>query len=107
MKLKKKDLAERLAARQGICKKEAAVFLENLMDIIKEEVCKGNSIELMYFGTFYLWKRTSHLAPHRPQVRPDELQERLSLGFRPGSCLRACMNGPASAADEGSGAPDA
>lgn len=93
MKLKKKDLAERLALKQGVSQKQALAFLETFMDTVKEEVCKGNSIELMCFGTFYLWKRTAHISPKRVSERPDEEQQRISLSFRPGQLLRQSING--------------
>lgn len=93
MKLTKKDLAARLADKQGIYQKDATAFLESFMDIVREEVCRGNTIELMYFGTFYLWERTSQLTPKRINACPDEKQQRLSLGFRPGQCFRKRLNG--------------
>lgn len=92
MKLKKKDLAERIAMKQGISQKQTLAFLDTFMEAVKEEVCKGNSIELLCFGTFYLWKRTAHISPKRISERADEDQQRISLGFRPGQLFRESIN---------------
>lgn len=83
-KLNKKELARQVGNKLGITQKDALVFIDTFMDTVKEAVSQGNSIELLNFGTFYLWKRTSHLLPKRCTTLPDELQNRMSIGFKPG-----------------------
>lgn len=55
----KADLVAEIANRTGISKVETLQMVETFMEIVKESIVAGSSMELRGFGTFLAKKRAS------------------------------------------------
>ena len=69
--MNKAKLAEVLAERTGISKKQAEDFLENFVEVVKESLVKGEEVTLAGFGTFMAKFRGSRMGvnPQNPSQR--------------------------------------
>jgi len=80
MILNRKDLAMLLKERTGIRREKAMEIVNTFLDIIKEEVKKGNKIELRKFGTFYL-KEKKYVKPNRERGKIKTIGFKSRLRF--------------------------
>lgn len=52
----KRELISEMASRTGKSKKEVEKTIDTLVDIIKNQIQKGDKVSITSFGTFYLGK---------------------------------------------------
>jgi nucleoid DNA-binding protein len=57
--MNKKDLASKLAEKQGLKKSKVLDILNDLIDVVEEELGKGNEIRFSGLGTFFTKERAS------------------------------------------------
>lgn len=55
--MNKSQLVMELAKKTGLTKKNSEAFLNAFMDVVKEELKKGGSIQLVGFGSFKVAER--------------------------------------------------
>ena len=53
----KADLVKDISSETGIIRKDVAIVVDSLLNIIKEKMKGGNHIEIRHFGTFKLKAR--------------------------------------------------
>jgi nucleoid DNA-binding protein len=85
----KADMVNAIAAAAGITKKAAAASLEAFVDIITNELKKGNSVTITGFGTFRVSNRAA-----RTGVNPRNPSEKINIpamkipAFKAGKALK-------------------
>ena len=53
----KAEFVEKLAAKSGLTKKDAAAVVEAFVDVIMESLQRGEDVQFTGFGKFYVQKR--------------------------------------------------
>jgi DNA-binding protein HU-beta len=53
----KADFVDRLAAKSGLTKKDAAGVVDAFVDVVTEALKKGEDVQFTGFGKFYVQKR--------------------------------------------------
>lgn len=53
----KAEFVEKLAAKSGLTKKDAAAVVDAFVDVIMESLQKGEDVQFTGFGKFYVQKR--------------------------------------------------
>ena len=86
--LGKKDVIESVAEKANKSKKEAQIFLKALMDTIKENLKKGNTVRLIPFGNFEVRERAGRTGRNPRTGEKIEIKKRKVPAFRPGKELK-------------------
>lgn len=60
--LRKSDVAGIIAERTGVTKKVAEQVITEMLEVIKESLAKGTTVELHYFGKIGAVRRESRIA---------------------------------------------
>ena len=53
----KADFVDKLAAKSGLTKKDAAAVVDAFVDVVTEALKKGEDVQFTGFGKFYVQKR--------------------------------------------------
>jgi DNA-binding protein HU-beta len=53
----KADFVDKLAAKSGLTKKDAAAVVDSFVDVLTEALKKGEDVQFTGFGKFYVQKR--------------------------------------------------
>lgn len=53
----KSDFVEKLAAKAGLSKKDAAAAVDGFVDVVTEALADGESVQFTGFGKFYVQQR--------------------------------------------------
>ena len=53
----KADFVDKLAAKRGLTKKDAAAVVDAFVDVVTESLKKGEEVQFTGFGKFYVQKR--------------------------------------------------
>ena len=99
--MNKAALAEALASKINVTKKQAVDILEFLTDAIIAELKKGNEVVLAGFGTFSAKRRHARMG-----VNPQSPNERIQIPevvvpkFKAGSVLKKSLKGKESAPEQ-------
>lgn len=88
----KADMVELVYERVGVSKREAARIVENMFDILKETLEKGENVKISGFGSFNI----QHKKPRRgrnPQTGEEiTISARRVLSFKASNVLREQLN---------------
>jgi len=91
----KADFVEQVYERIGFSKREAAEYVEQVFEIMKQNMLKGESVKISGFGTFVVRKKSPRKGRNPKTGEPMTLPGRLVATFRPSHILRAAINGEA------------
>lgn len=86
----KRDLVVELSNRTGITQSQAFDLLQNALDLITEELSRGNEVTLRRFGTFEV--RVSKAKVGRNPNKPGSemrIPPRTVVRFKPGNELKS------------------
>lgn len=72
--MNKKELAAKLAERQDLSKAQALDVLNSMIDVIDEELDKGEKVRISGLGTFFTKERASSKG-RNPQTGEDLILE--------------------------------
>lgn len=86
--MNKQDLVRRIAKDSGITIKEAALVLDNTLDIIADEMAKGEKIQLVGFGTFETKTRAGRMGRNPRTKEPVEVKPSTVPTFKAGAKLK-------------------
>lgn len=88
----KADIVERIHQRIGFSKKEAAEYLEGVLNIMKKTLERGETIKLSGFGSFVV-KQKADRRGRNPQTGEDlTIEARRILTFKPSPVLKNSIN---------------
>lgn len=90
--MNKADLTEQLAAKTGLPKIRAALYVNTLMDTIQEALTKGDKVTISDFGTFTVSQRRQFKG-HNPKNGAEiQVPSRRIPVFRAGKGLKEALN---------------
>ena len=88
------DLIDLLAKKQGITKKDAEVFLRELITLISETIEQNEQVKIKDFGTFKLTKVSARKSVDVNTGEAIEIAAHYKLSFTPDKSLREAINRP-------------
>lgn len=91
--MNKVDLAQDIAGRLGIERKQAAAALDAVLDALGENVAKGEKISLAGFGIFERVDRDARTARNPATGESVEVAATKVIKFKPASALKATVAG--------------
>lgn len=86
------DIVNLINEQAGFSKAESDDLLDQLLEIIKDTLIKGEKIKIADFGNFNIQSKTDHEG-HNPQTGETiTIKARHVLTFKPNSILKAAIN---------------
>jgi len=80
--MNKKQLAAVLAERQGLKKSEVLDLLNELVNVVDEELAKGNKVRYSGIGTFFSKVRASSKGRNPQTGKPLDLESKVVPRFK-------------------------
>lgn len=93
-RLSLQDLIDLLAKQQNITKKDAELFLRELIAVISENIEKGESVKIKDFGVFKLVKVNARKSVDVNTGEAIEIPAHYKLSFVPDKLLKEAVNRP-------------
>ena len=91
--MNKSDIAKELAKRKGISIRKAYTIVCTTFEIMKEEILKGNKIEIRGLGTFRLKRRPGRFIKNPKTGIEIYVKEKYVPYFKLAKSLRKKLNG--------------
>ena len=92
MTMTKAELVEIICEKTAFARQESAEFVEQVFEIIKETLEKGEKIKISGFGNFVVRKKRPRRG-RNPQTGGEiTISARRVLTFKPSSVLRKALN---------------
>ena len=92
MPLRKKELADLLYEKLEFTKKECVSIVESVIDIIKEEVSKGNEVLISGFGKWSVKKKNARVGRNPKTGKTMTIDARKVVTFKSSEKLRSVIN---------------
>ena len=93
--MNKTELVTALAAKTELSKKDAEKAVNAFVDVISEELTKGEKIQLIGFGTFAVKDRPARVARNPRTGEEIKIAASKAPGFKAGKALKDKVNSPA------------
>lgn len=91
--MNKADLAQDIADRQGVDRKQAAASLEAVLEAITVNVARGEKLTLSGFGTFERVEREARTARNPATGASIEVPATRVVKFKPATALKTAVAG--------------
>ena len=88
MKLTKTEFIAEVSKKADVSKKEATECLNAMLDVIKESVKKGNSVQFIGFGKFDVSERKARRGRNPQTGEEIEIPARKAVVFHAGKDLK-------------------
>ena len=88
----KNELIAEIAARTELTKKDADKALKGLIEVISEELKKGEKIQLVGFGTFEVSERAAREGRNPQSGEPMKIEASKAPRFKAGKALKDMIN---------------
>lgn len=85
--MNKTELIAEMAKKGGITKTDAAKALNAYVDVVKEQLAKGERISLVGFGTFSVVERKERVGRNPKSGKVVKIAAKKVAKFRPGTNL--------------------
>lgn len=86
--MNKTELVSAIADKTGVSKKDVEAAVNGLTEVVGEAVAKGDSVQLVGFGTFSLKERAARKG-RNPQTGAEiDIPASRSVGFKVGKKLK-------------------
>ncbi len=89
----KADIIDSFYEKLGLSKKETANIVEVVLEVIKENLEKGEKIKIAGFGNFAIRKKTARKGRNPKTGDEIEITRRKVVAFKPSQLLRKAVNG--------------
>ncbi len=86
--MNKQQVIKELAERADLTKRAAEDALNALLDMVSEQLAKGNKVTLTGFGTFLVRKRAARMGRNPQTGEPIHIPAQETPAFRAGSALK-------------------
>ena len=86
--LTKAGLVDAVQARVGLPRKITAEFVEDLLETIKEQLAKGESVKISGFGNFEVRRKTARRGRNPQTGESLTIPPRSVVTFKPSQVLR-------------------
>jgi integration host factor subunit alpha len=92
MSMTKMDITESVCDKLGIMKKESLHVVESVIDIIKEELAKGNDVMISGFGKWTVKAKKKRKGRNPQTGEAITIDARKVITFKPSTVLRDKVN---------------
>lgn len=86
------ELIERIASDADISKAEAGRALESVTEAIKRTLKKGDTVQIVGFGTFSAKKLPARTGRNPRTGEALEIEEATTVSFKPAKALKDALN---------------
>jgi DNA-binding protein HU-beta len=86
--MNRKELVDALANKTGKSRKDANAYLDVFIDVVKDELRTGGSVNLVGFGSFVVKDRPAREARNPRTGEKIQIPPRKAPVFRPGKGLK-------------------
>lgn len=90
--MNKTELVAAVAEQADISKKDAEKALKAFVDVVTEEMKKGEKVQLVGFGTFEVSERAAREGRNPQTGETVKIAARVVPGFKAGSKLKDALN---------------
>ena len=90
--MNKAELVEDVAERTELSKKDAEKALKAFVDVVAEELKKGEKIQLVGFGTFEVSERAAREGRNPANGQPMQIAASKAPKFKAGKALKDAIN---------------
>ncbi|MBN2516353.1 MAG: integration host factor subunit alpha [Deltaproteobacteria bacterium] len=88
----KKDIIQKVHNKLGYSKKDSAILVEQVFEIIKENLAHGGKIKISGFGSFAVKEKQAQRGRNPQTGEEIEIGSRKVLTFKPSQVLRKDLN---------------
>lgn len=92
MTMTKNDLIDILYEKAGLSKKECVPIIEGVIDIIKEELGKGNTVKISGFGKWTVKSKKERKGRNPKTGESMAIKARKVVTFKPSLILKDALN---------------
>ena len=86
------DIIKNVSEKLGFSKKDSAVIVESVFDVMKENLSRGEKIKISGFGNFVVKKKNSRRGRNPQTGQEIEITSRRVLNFKASQVLRRALN---------------
>ena len=90
--MNKTELVAAMAEQTNLSKKDAAAALKAFIDVVSEELKKGEKVQLVGFGTFEVSERAAREGRNPQTGETMEIKASKTPKFKAGKALKDMMN---------------
>ena len=90
--MNKTELVAAMAEQTNLSKKDAEAALKAFIDVVSEELKKGEKVQLVGFGTFEVSERAAREGRNPQTGETMEIKASKSPKFKAGKALKDMMN---------------
>ena len=90
--MNKKELVAAMAEQTNLSKKDAEAALKAFVDVVSEELKKGEKVQLVGFGTFEVSERAAREGRNPQTGETMEIKASKTPKFKAGKALKDMMN---------------
>ena len=90
--MNKTDLVAAMAEQTNLSKKDAEAALKAFIDVVSEELKKGEKVQLVGFGTFEVSERAAREGRNPQTGETMEIKASKTPKFKAGKALKDMMN---------------
>ena len=90
--MNRKELAAAIAAETGLTKKDAEAALNAFVDVVTEELKKGEKVQLVGFGTFEVSERAAREGRNPQTGETMTIEASKAPKFKAGKALKVAVN---------------
>jgi len=90
--MNKTELVAAIAAKTELSKKDSEKALKAFIDVVTEELKKGDKVQLVGFGTFEVAERAAREGRNPATLQPITIPASKAPKFKAGKALKDMMN---------------
>ena len=90
--MNKTELVAAMAEHTNLSKKDAEAALKAFIDVVSEELKKGEKVQLVGFGTFEVYERAAREGRNPQTGETMEIKASKTPKFKAGKALKDMMN---------------
>jgi DNA-binding protein HU-beta len=87
------DVATKLADKLAVTKSVASQVVDAMLEIVREEIVKGNRVNFHAFGTFEVKERAARMGINPKTKEKIPISAKKSLRFKVAKTIKDLLNG--------------
>ena len=91
--MNKKEIVAEIAGKTGLAQKDAHLFLDGFVEVVKEAVGKSEDVSIVDFGQFCVAERAARRARDFRTGKEMVVPAMKAVKFKPGKSLKEAANG--------------
>ncbi len=93
MSMTKIDIIQNISDKLGVSKNDSSQLVESVLTIMKEQLCKGDTVKISGFGNFSVRSKTARRGRNPQTGEEMEISARKVLTFKCSNILKKALNG--------------